>query len=234
MSYGIGIYDAKGVLSLTDGWYPMSYKGTISFTVGYISAPDVVRSFSIPAGCTVVIQPAGPSVQHIAAGGGFSGYVLGSYISGGTVTIRQQLWYGYSGSPLIGQVVNFNVYAYYPSTANSGDYGAFFAGSGVSVALTNTNTLNVLRFKGEWNTASSDFTVSTGISASEPEPSIYLSDTGYNCTACYVFNSGGIWHVRILRNGGLYKIDFTVSSEPPRNGLVRLAAFSKPIQSVSG
>ncbi|WP_194645963.1 hypothetical protein, partial [Vibrio anguillarum] len=103
----------------------MSYKGTISFTVGYISAPDVVRSFSIPAGCTVVIQPAGPSVQHIAAGGGFSGYVLGSYISGGTVTIRQQLWYGYSGSPLIGQVVNFNVYAYYPSTANSGDYGAF-------------------------------------------------------------------------------------------------------------
>ncbi|WP_214649277.1 hypothetical protein, partial [Vibrio anguillarum] len=78
---------------------------------------------------------------------------MGSYISGGTVTIRQQLWYGYSGSPLIGQVVNFNVYAYYPSTANSGDYGAFFAGSGVSVALTNTNTLNVLRFKGEWNTA---------------------------------------------------------------------------------
>lgn len=229
MSYGIGIYDSKGFLSLLDGWYPMAYKGTISFTVQYNSATDVSQNFDVPAGCFVVVQPAGPAVQHYASGSEYSGYVLGSFVNGGRVTIRQHLWYGFSNSPLVGTVVKFNIFAYYPSTASSGAYGALLSGSGVSVALTNATKLNVLRWKGEWNTGSSDFTFSTGIKTSEQPPSVYISDKGYNCIASYVFISGDYWHVRVIRRGGAYNNEgSTYISQAPATGLVRAAVFGSP------
>lgn len=228
MSYGIGIYDSKGMLALTDGWYPMAYKGTMSFRVASPSAPDVSQGFSIPAGCVLVVQPAGAAVQHIAHAGSFSGYVVGSYVSGGTVTLRQHLWYGYADSPLNGTIVNFNVFAYYPTGGNVSGYGAFFAGSGVSVALTNTTRLHVLRYKWESYTSSGDFNVPTGVSTGEPAPSVYVSDTGYNAIASYVFASGGYWYVKVLRAGGRFLVDYTYTSEAPRAGLVRVAVFGNP------
>ncbi|WP_072669720.1 hypothetical protein [Vibrio injensis] len=236
MSYGLSIYDLDKSLNISSGWFPMSYKGTMTFQVKYLSSPTITQEFDIPAGCLVFVQPAGPAVRHIAYtdsfGTVFSGYVLRTTVSGSLVSISQELWYGYSSSPLNNQYVSFNIYAYYPVTSALNDYGILLAGSGVSVALSNTSRLNVVRFKTALSTSSKELTVSTGIPASETAPSVYISDSGFNAIACYLFQSQGVWHVMIMRAGGRYYVDFTYTEENPRSGEVKVIAFGDPPQSV--
>jgi len=236
MSYGLALYAQDRTIDITSGWYPMAFKGTIEFTVKYLSSADVVQDFVIPSGCRLFIQPAGAAVRHssyVSFGSTvYTGYIVSSKCDGGRVTLSQSLWYGYADSPLNNSVIKFNVYAYYPVANIPDSYGMLFTGGGVSVALSNANRLNVERFKYIITNADREIDVSTGITSAEPPPSVYVSDTGYNAMASYVYSSGGYWRVKCLRAGGLFNIGSTPSDEQPRAGTVKIIAFGSPLQTL--
>uniref|UniRef100_UPI004047CD24 hypothetical protein n=1 Tax=Shewanella baltica TaxID=62322 RepID=UPI004047CD24 len=236
MSFGLALYDSGRTIDITSGWYPMAYKGSVDFTVKYLSSPEVIQDFDIPAGCRLFVQPAGPAVKHdsyVSFGSAvYTGYIISSKCAGGRVTLSQDLWYGYADSPLNNTVVKFNVYAYYPAGSVPDTYGILFAGGGVSVALSNANRLNVERFKYSVTTIDREIDVSTGIPSSDPPPSTYVSDTGYNAMATYVYSSSGYWRVKCLRTGGLYNVGSTYNDEQPRTGTVKIIAFGSPLQTL--
>ncbi|MGI2183331.1 hypothetical protein ACRN9F_13930 [Shewanella oncorhynchi] len=236
MSYGLALYAQDRTIDITSGWYPMAFKGTIEFTVKYLSAADVVQDFVIPNGCRLFIQPAGAAVRHtsyVSFGSTvYTGYIVSSKCDGGRVTLSQSLWYGGADSPLNNSVVKFNVYAYYPVANVPDNYGILFADGGVAVALSNANRLNVERFKYTITNADREIDVSTAIASTEPPPSVYVSDTGYNAMASYVYSSGGYWRVKCLRAGGLYNVGSTYNDEPPRSGTVKIIAFGSPLQTL--
>ncbi|AHI61252.1 membrane protein [Vibrio phage vB_VpaS_1601] len=244
MSYGLKInFDGYPDIDISSGWYPPVYLGYVDFVTRSDKTPTSVTMANVPSGAKLyAYADTQTSKTNGGSGSNLDMYSVRCWVEGNTVNVAMATWrYISSSSPNLGKTIRFYIFATLPPSSISG-YGLAVMNdpAGINAAINQDSSVAALVFKFTDRSigAGKSKTYNTGLSTSSPAPVVFVSDSGYNCLSTYVFSSGGTWHISLYRTGGYWNTDWTsnnwLNETTPRSGVVRLAAFAKNPDPVSG
>lgn len=228
MSYGLIVQTPTWPIpiNLSAGWLPSFYVGDISINISGSRPGPVTVNFTVPHADTVLfIVPSTKTGNAYSYSGTGIFWYTDCIITGHQATVSTTYLSYISSMPT--DQVTYQVYGYLPAASDPSGYGIQFLDSGADTMFLTSTVPNVARWKieaavGQGRTLEYD----TSIPDTEATPCPFISDTGHNAIACYMFKSGGSWWVRVQR---LYP-DCNLNQDPFGEGYINRAPYAGTIR----